>query len=185
MIDLLDELFDIEGNADFRKFMRYRFFGTSVPSDDILEIFMDYDAIGNENLFSDKDKIYFPYLALSRKLIFEHKKFKNEVKSKGINYKICWNDAEKFKESMDGIIAGLLQSKKNYVAASTREKTRKEAAARSRARKAKERAIIIGSEGEEDYDIDDDDREQEEMDQQLEAQRRRDTNHNPPPMVCT
>ena len=184
MIDLLDELFDIEGNDDFRKFMKYRFFGTSVPPDNMIEIFLDYDAIGNENLFCDKDKIYYPYLGLERKLMFEHQKYKNRVKSKGKNYEICWNDAEKLKESMDPIINGLLQSKKNYVASSTRDKTRKKAAARSRARKAKERAIIVGSEGEEDYDIDADDREQEENDQ-LEAQRRRDANHNPSPIVCT
>ena len=167
--------------------MRYRFFGTKLPDEDIIEIFMEYDAIGNELIFIDKDKIYYPYLALERKLFFEHKRCKKKVKSKGIEYEICWDDADSLKECMDPIVNGLLKSKKDYLAAQSREKerekerARKANAAKSRARRAKERAIQIGSEGEEDYDIDDDDRAQQKNDEQLEVQQQQ---NSPSPMVC-
>ena len=188
MIELFDELFNIKENHKFRKFMRYRFYGNVLPEDEVIEMFMDCDAIPNGNIFCDEDKIYYPYIALQRKLIFEHKKYKNQVKSRGISYRIDWENAKSLKRSMDAIVDGLMKSKKDYVAASTREKERKKNAAKTRARKAKERAIMVGSEGEEDFDIDDDDREQEAIDQELALQlqqQRQNTNHNPLPMVCS
>ena len=180
VIELFDDLFKIKQNASFRRFMRYRFFGTSLPDDNTLEIFMDFDSNPNEHLFTDKDKIYYPYLGIEKKLIFEHKKFKNKIKSKGIEYEICWRSAEKLKESMEPIIAGLLQSKKEYVAAQTREKRR------ARARKAKGRGRKDGSEGEEDSDVDDDDETQEIDEEEAERlNQRANPLPSPLPMVCS
>lgn len=182
IIELFDELFGIKENAEFRKFMRYRFFGTSLPDDDTIEIFMDFDSNPNESLFIDEDKIYYPYLAIERKLLFEHKKYKNKIKSKGIEHKICWKSAEELKKSMDPIINGLLQSKKDYVAAQTREQER------SRGRRAKERARNGGSEGDEDSDIDDDDdNATQEIDEEERVRLNQRTNliPSPLPMVCS
>ena len=162
--------------------MRYRFFGTSLPDDDTIEIFMDFDSNPNEDLFMDKDKIYYPYLAIQRKLIFEHDKFKNRIKSKGIEYELCWRSAAKLKESMDPIIAGLLKSKKDYVAAQTREKER----SRARKGKGRGRGRNGGSEGEEDSDIDDDD-ETQEIDEEdaVRLNERANPIPSPLPMVCS
>ena len=163
------------------------FFGTKLPNDEMIEISMEYDAIGNELTFIDEDKIYYQYFALERKLFFEHQRCKKKVKSKGIEHEMCWDDAESLKECMDPIVNGLLKSKKDHVAAQSREKerdkerARKANAAKSRGRRAKERAIQFGSEGEKDYDIDDDDREQQKNDEQLEVEQQQ---NSPSPMVC-
>ena len=57
-----DELFNIKGNAVFREFMQYRFFGTILRDDDAIEIFMDFDSNPNESSFIDTDEIYYSYI---------------------------------------------------------------------------------------------------------------------------
>ena len=186
IIELFDELFDIKGNAEFRKFMRFRFFGTRLPDDDKVEMFMDFDSIPNESLFIDTDKIYYPYIAIERKLLFEHEKYKNKIKSKGIEHRICWRSAQRLKQSMDPIINGLLRSKKDYTAAQTREQLR------SRGRRAKARARTDGSEGDEDADDDateeiDDDAATEEIDEEenMRLNQRSNLVPSPLPVVCS
>ena len=180
VIELFDDLFKIKQNASFRRLMRYRFFGSSLPDDDTFEVFMDFDSNPNEDLFKDTDKLYYPYLAIERKLIFDHQKYKNKIKSKGIEYELCWRSAEKLTESMDPIIAGLLQSKKEYVAAQSREKVR------SRARKAKGRGRNGGSEEEEHSGVDDDDETQVIDEEEAERLNQRSNPiPSPLPMVCS
>ena len=113
VIAIFDELFNLNGNAKFRNLMRYRFFGFTLPEDDIIEVFLDYDSRINLHL-SDKDKVLCPLIKVQRKIFYEFEKYGRRVTSKKVAYDINWADADALEESMNEIISGLKQAKARY-----------------------------------------------------------------------
>ena len=113
IIEIFDDFLDINGNNNFKRLMKYRFFGTKLPPPTIIDIFLKFDATINKDL-ADMDKIYFPLLRIERKLIFEHTKYKNEVASKKMVFKINWNNEHELQQSIKPIINGLKTAKKKY-----------------------------------------------------------------------
>ena len=93
--------------------MKYRFFGTDLPEQDVIDLFLEYDAKINEDL-SDMDKIYYPLLNIQRKLIFESKKYQNKITSKKNQFIMIWENLQSLTDCFDAIIIGLKHSKEKY-----------------------------------------------------------------------
>ena len=93
--------------------MRYRFFGTTLPNDEIIGIFLNYDSRINSSL-SDKDKVYLPLVKVQRKIFYEFKKYGFKVTSKKVAYDVNWESADTLEESMNMIISGLKEAKVRY-----------------------------------------------------------------------
>ena len=150
---------------------KYRFFGSSLPENEKIELFFKYDAIPNPHIW-DMDKIYLPLLAKHRKIMFENENYNNKIFSKGEEYELNWENAKKLKQSFDPVNNGLLMAKKQYEITKKKkeekEKERKARAAadarRRRAARKRDHEVMATSEGEEDYEVDEIDRKQEESD---------------------
>lgn len=127
----------------------------------MIELFFEYDAIPNPHIW-DMDKIYLPLLSKHRKIMFENEKYNGKIASKGEEYALNWETAQKLKESFDAVIAGLLLSKKQYEVSKKKkeekERERQEIVAaeaeRRRASRKRDQEVMAISEVKEDYDVD-------------------------------
>ena len=149
VIEIFDELLDVDNNDELKHLMKYRFFGTSIPPKNDVDIFLNYDSMINED-YVDQDKIYWQILKLHRKCFFESQKYQEKVISKKMQFELIWSTPDTLAECFEAIILGLKHSKQLYHQNNSRTKARLAAKAAKAAELKRKKEVKESEEDEED-----------------------------------